>query len=85
MHQKMESMPGRSRNSFPSSLFSRTSKRRVQRTFIVGTRASWWAHCVLKVLRELEKCANFFFWWPSFSEDSKISDIHDIFSNVSIF
>ena len=40
---------------------------------------------LLKVIHELKKCANFFFFGGSSSEDSKISDIYDIFSNVSTF
>ena len=58
---KMESMPGRSGSSFPSSSFSITLKRRVQRIFIVGAQASWQAYCFLpKVLHEV--CEFLFFF-----------------------
>ena len=87
---KMESMPGRSGNSHPCRLVEQRREEYskhpllVYMGFFMGFLA---AYSVLpKVLHELKKCVNFFsFWWAYCSEDSKISDIHDIFSNVSIF
>ena len=78
---KMDSTPGRSGDSHPRRL---VEERREEYVLPCPALAQSLSTGQVKILRELKKCANFFsVFGGSSSEDSKISDIHDIFSSVS--
>ena len=80
---KMDSTPGRSGDSHPRRLVE--ASRREEYVLPCPALAQSLYAGQVKILRELKKCANFFSFLvaPASSEDSKISDIHDIFSSVS--
>ena len=83
-HTKMESMPGQSDDSHPCCLVEHQRKEYVLPCPALPQ--SLFTEQVVRQVQEAarEVCKFLFFFGGSSSEDSKISDIQDIFNNLLV-